>query len=205
MTRKNILIVSVPRTASTYYQRAMAQEHNLIDAGEKLETINSIYRSDINPYIAKVMFLKLGRYIVHYQDIIKECEIHVLAPREDMVDHIMSNLLMQYKQQTDGYGEYWSVSYDRDKNKVLNNLGDIKVPYEYVTDVSAYHLMQARTLGKMTQYDKKITFEEVIGLQLHTYPNHKVFESREDKMRYFEEPEKTLEYLEALTSCHLLI
>lgn len=205
MTRKNILIVSVPRTASTYYQRAMAQEHNLIDAGEKLETINEINRIRQKPYIAKVMYMLLGREIVHYQNIIKECEIHVLSPREDMVDHIMSNLITWYKQKTDGYGEYWSVEYDRDRNEVLNNFGDIRVPYNYVTNISSLLLMHAHALGKMTHYDKKITFEEVIGLKLHTYPNHKVFESREDKMIYFKEPEKTLEYLEALTSCHLLI
>ena len=57
-------------------------------------------------------------------------------------------------------------------------------------------LFQLKLLNQWTRYDYKTSFDEVIKREDKW--KHKIFDSFQSKLKYLEEPEKTIEYLEKI-------
>ena len=86
---KNVLIVTVARCASSFYQEQIAIERKIINFGEK--------KLVPNKSIVKVRLDKFFTDPDFYFPLLDSCEVHLLCPRTDLVDHMLSNIIPLYK------------------------------------------------------------------------------------------------------------
>ena len=99
--KKNILVITAPRTASTFYVKWLCKYHQLNELGEELWKVRQYNARTLDPnivdykkdgYVAKVFFEGLIHNPVEYRNIIKESQVHLLLPREDKIDQVLSML-----------------------------------------------------------------------------------------------------------------
>ena len=72
----------------------------------------------------------------------------------------------------------------------------MKVPFSFVLQYSSNILFELKMLNQWTRYDYKTSFDEVIKRKDKW--KHKIFDSLQSKLKYLEEPKKTIEYLEKI-------
>lgn len=197
---KNICILTVPRSASTYYQRYLSVKYNLYDCSEEFENININH-----PYIVKCMLSELLKN-PWKQSILNECEVHLLLPRKDKVDQILSNIIPWYKNDIENkYVECWGVTADCTREDVINYFENMKVPHSFVEEKINFIILQMIAIEHWKTYDKKISYEQVLNLPKIEWDmnwDHQIFRSKMDKLKYLEEPEKSLKLVE--DTCSLL-
>ena len=195
MKSDNVLIFTVARCASTFYQHHIAIERNLENLGEQMIVPDTS--------VIKVRLDKFFTYADFYFPLLDSCEVHVLLPRNNLVDHMLSNIIPLYKnsltqleEREAGY-TWWNISPGKTtKTDVLSHFNNIKVPYSFVLKCSSNILFQLKLLNQWTRYDYRISFDQVIKREDEW--EHKIFDSFESKLKYLEEPEKTIEYLEKI-------
>ena len=224
--KKNILVITAPRTASTFYVKWLCKHHHLNELGEELWKVKeynnrtldaNLYGVDYSKhgYVAKTFFDGLIFKPSEYRDIIRESQVHVLLPRQDRIDQVLSFLIPLYKNELTEHERdwenetgpvWWNVQTDVEPEKnvsredVLKHFEDMQVPLDFVKDRAPLFVRDMWAVEQWRFYDKRITFEEVTSLSLEQ--DFKLFKSREDKMKYFEQPFETLEYIGSL--CNFL-
>ncbi len=191
----NVLILTVARCASSFYQHHIAIERKLENLGEQMIVPNVS--------VIKVRLDKFFTYPDFYFPLLDSCEVHILFPRNDLVDHMLSNIIPLYKNSLANINNYeadvtwWNIRPDETtKTDVLSHFDNMKVPFSFVLQCSGNILFQLKLLNQWTRYDYKFSFEQIISKQSQF--EHKIFDSFESKLKYLEEPEKTIEYLEKI-------
>tara|TARA_Y100000022_G_scaffold168229_1_gene153305 strand:+ start:33 stop:635 length:603 start_codon:yes stop_codon:yes gene_type:complete len=191
----NVLILTVARCASTFYQHHIAIERNIKNLGEQMIVPNKS--------VVKVRLDKFFMYPDFYFPLLDSCEVHILFPRNDLVDHMLSNIIPLYKnslaelEEREAGETWWNIRPGKTtKTDVLSHFDNIKVPYSFVLKCSSGILFQLKLLNQWTRYDYKTSFDEVIKREDKW--KHKIFDSFQSKLKYLEEPEKTIEYLEKI-------
>ena len=206
MKSDNVLILTVARCASTFYQHHIAIEKKLENLGEQMIVPNKS--------VIKVRLDKFFLYPDFYFPLLDSCEVHILFPRNDLVDHMISNIIPLYKNslaelendndERDAGKTWWNIRPGKTtKTDVLLHFDNIKVPHSFVLKCSSGILFQLKLLNQWTRYDYKTSFDEIIqpGFffpKIEDKWEHKIFDSLESKLKYLEEPEKTIEYLEKI-------
>ena len=195
MKSDNVLILTVARCASTFYQHHIAIERKIKNLGEQMIVPNKS--------IVKVRLDKFFMYPDFYFPLLDSCEVHILFPRNDLVDHMLSNIIPLYKnslaelEEREAGETWWNIRPGKTtKTDVLSHFDNIKVPYSFVLKCSSGILFQLKLLNQWTRYDYKTSFDEVIKREDKW--KHKIFDSFQSKLKYLEEPEKTIEYLEKI-------
>ena len=195
MKSDNVLILTVARCASTFYQHHIAIEKKLKNLGEQMIVPNKS--------VVKVRLDKFFMYPDFYFPLLDSCEVHILFPRNDLVDHMLSNIIPLYKnslaelEEREAGETWWNIRPGKTtKTDVLSHFDNIKVPYSFVLKCSSGILFQLKLLNQWTRYDYKTSFDEVIKREDKW--KHKIFDSFQSKLKYLEEPEKTIEYLEKI-------
>ena len=195
MKSDNVLIFTVARCASTFYQHHIAIERKLENLGEQMIVPNAS--------VIKVRLDKFFMYPDFYFPLLDSCEVHILLPRNNLVDHMLSNIIPLYKnsltqlEEREAGDTWWNISPGKTtKTDVLSHFNNFKVPYSFVLKCSSNILFQLKLLNQWTRYDYKISFNQVIKREDEW--EHKIFDSFESKLKYLEEPEKTIEYLEKI-------
>ena len=200
----NVLIVTVARCASTFYQHDIAIKRKIKNFGEQMVVPNKS--------VVKVRLDKLFMYPDFYFPLLDSCEVHILFPRNNLVDHMLSNIIPLYKNslaelkndndERDAGKTWWNILPGKTtRDDVLSHFDNMKVPHSFVLQCSGGILFQLKLLNQWTRYDYKTSFDEVIKGKDKW--EHKIFDSFESKLKYLEEPEKTIEYLEKI--CNLKI
>tara|TARA_B100002019_G_scaffold151499_1_gene130475 strand:- start:3061 stop:3663 length:603 start_codon:yes stop_codon:yes gene_type:complete len=191
----NVLILTVARCASTFYQHHIAIERKIKNLGEQMIVPNKS--------VVKVRLDKFFMYPDFYFPLLDSCEVHILFPRNDLVDHMLSNIIPLYKnslaelEEREAGETWWNIRPGKTtKTDVLSHFDNIKVPYSFVLKCSSGILFQLKLLNQWTRYDYKTSFDEVIKREDKW--KHKIFDSFQSKLKYLEEPEKTIEYLEKI-------
>ncbi len=195
MKSDNVLILTVARCASTFYQHHIAIERKIKNLGEQMIVPNKS--------VVKVRLDKFFMYPDFYFPLLDSCEVHILFPRNDLVDHMLSNIIPLYKnslaelEEREAGETWWNIRPGKTtKTDVLSHFDNIKVPYSFVLKCSSGILFQLKLLNQWTRYDYKTSFDEVIKREDKW--KHKIFDSFQSKLKYLEEPEKTIEYLEKI-------
>ncbi len=195
MKSDNVLILTVARCASTFYQHHIAIERKIKNLGEQMIVPNKS--------IVKVRLDKFFMYPDFYFPLLDSCEVHILFPRNDLVDHMLSNIIPLYKnslaelEEHEAGETWWNIIPGKTtKTDVLSHFDNIKVPYSFVLKCSSGILFQLKLLNQWTRYDYKTSFDEVIKREDKW--KHKIFDSFQSKLKYLEEPEKTIKYLEKI-------
>ena len=195
MKSDNVLILTVARCASTFYQHHIAIERKIKNLGEQMIVPNKS--------VVKVRLDKFFMYPDFYFPLLDSCEVHILFPRNDLVDHMLSNIIPLYKnslaelEEREAGETWWNIRPGKTtKTDVLSHFDNIKVPYSFVLKCSSGILFQLKLLNQWTRYDYKTSFYEVIKREDKW--KHKIFDSFQSKLKYLEEPEKTIEYLEKI-------
>lgn len=195
MKSDNVLILTVARCASTFYQHHIAIERTIKNLGEQMIVPNKS--------VVKVRLDKFFMYPDFYFPLLDSCEVHILFPRNDLVDHMLSNIIPLYKnslaelEEREAGETWWNIRPGKTtKTDVLSHFDNIKVPYSFVLKCSSGILFQLKLLNQWTRYDYKTSFDEVIKREDKW--KHKIFDSFQSKLKYLEEPEKTIEYLEKI-------
>jgi len=196
----NVLILTVARCASTFYQHHVSIEKKLKNWGEQMIVPDEA--------VIKVRLDKFFTYPDFYFPLLDSSEVHILFPRNDLVDHMLSNIIPLYKNSLTSASElkagvtWWNIRPGKTtKTDVLSHFDNIKVPHSFVLKCSNGILFQLKLLNQWTRYDYKTSFDEVIKREDKW--EHKIFDSLQSKLKYLEEPEKTIEYLEKI--CNLKI
>ena len=195
MKSDNILIVTVARCASTFYQHHIAIERKLENLGEQMIAPDG-----------SVIKVRLDKFFTHpdfYFPLLDSCEVHILFPRNDLVDHMVSNIIPLYKNSLTSVSEleagvtWWNIRPNQTtREEVLSHFNNMKVPFSFVLQYSSNILFELKMLNQWTRYDYKTSFDEVIKRKDRW--KHKIFDSLQSKLKYLEEPEKTIEYLEKI-------
>ena len=197
---KNVLILTIARCASSFYQHQIATERKITNFGEDMVIPNKS--------VVKVRLDKFFMYPDFYFPLLDSCEVHVLSPREDLVDHMVSNIIPLYKNSLASISEleagvtWWNIQPGQTtREEVLSYFNNIKVPFSFVLESSSNILFQLKLLNQWTRYDYKVSFEQIISKQSEF--EHKIFDSLQSKLKYLEEPDRTIKYFEKI--CNLKI